>query len=62
MVRIIDTVSSVFGILDGSSTLSGGNLEFAIKINGISTENELQDSFLAKTIAAAITRTNDGCC
>ena len=44
---MIDTVSGVFGILDGSSTLSGGNLEFEIKINGISTENELQDTFLA---------------
>lgn len=66
---MIDTVSSVFGILDGSSTLSGGNLEFEIKINGISTENELQDTFLGvvlynlsrKTIAAAITTNNDGC-
>mgnify|MGYP006876766452 CR=1 FL=1 len=43
---IIDTISSVFGILDGSSTLSGGNLDFEVKINGISTENELQDTFL----------------
>lgn len=43
---IIDTISSVFGILDGSSTLSGGNFEFDIKINGVDTENELQDTFL----------------
>ena len=43
---MIDTVSHVFGILDGSSTLSGGNLEIEIKINGKSTENELQDTFL----------------
>lgn len=43
---IIDTISSVFGIFDGSSTLSGGNFEFEVKINGVDTENELQDSFL----------------
>lgn len=43
---MIDTISSVFGILDGSSTLSGGNFEFEVKINGISTEDELQDTFL----------------
>lgn len=43
---IIDTVSSLFGVLDGTSTLSGGEFEFEVKINGISTEDELQDSFL----------------
>lgn len=43
---IIDTISGVFGILDGSSALSGGNFEFDIKINGVNTENELQDTFL----------------
>ncbi|MCM1162535.1 MAG: hypothetical protein NC412_15125 [Roseburia sp.] len=43
---MIDTISSVFGILDGSSTLSGGNMEFDVKINGISTEDEMQDIFL----------------
>ena len=43
---IIDTISSVFGIFDGSSTLSGGDFEFDIKINGVNTENELQDTFL----------------
>ena len=43
---MIDTISSLFGILDGSSTLSGGNMEFDIKINGMSTEDELQDTFL----------------
>ena len=43
---IIDTISSVMGIFDGSSTLSGGALEFDIKINGIDTANELQDAFL----------------
>ncbi|MBO5097880.1 MAG: hypothetical protein J6B96_06170 [Agathobacter sp.] len=43
---MIDTISSVFGVLDGSSTLHGGDFEFDIKINGVSTEDELQDAFL----------------
>lgn len=43
---MIDTISSVFGVLDGSSTLSGGDFEFEVRINGISTEDELQDTFL----------------
>lgn len=43
---IIDTISSVFGVLDGSSTLSGGEFEFEVKINGICTEEGLQDAFL----------------
>lgn len=43
---MIDTISSIFGVFDGSSTLSGGAFEFDIKINGVSTEDELQDSFL----------------
>lgn len=44
---MIDTISSIFGVLDGSGTLSGGDFEFDIKINGVSTEGELQDTFLA---------------
>ena len=43
---MIDTISSLFGVLDGASTLSGGNMEFDIKINGIRTEDEMQDTFL----------------
>ncbi len=43
---MIDTVSSVLGILDGSSTLPTDNFDFEVKINGISTKNELQDTFL----------------
>lgn len=43
---MIDTISSVFGILDGSSTLSEETFEFDVMINGVSTENELQDTFL----------------
>lgn len=36
----------VFGVLDGASTLSCGDFEFEVRINGISTEYELQDTFL----------------
>ena len=43
---MIDTISSVFGILDGSSTLAEETFEFDVMINGISTENEIQDTFL----------------
>lgn len=44
---MIDTVSSIFGVFDGSSTLSGDDkFEIDIKINGVNTENELQDNFL----------------
>lgn len=43
---MIDTISSIFGILDGSSTLSEDTFEFDVKINECSTENELQDTFL----------------
>ena len=43
---IIDTLSSVLGVLDGSSSLDGINFEFDVKINGVSTEDELQDVFL----------------
>ncbi|MCM1499073.1 MAG: hypothetical protein NC124_11475 [Clostridium sp.] len=43
---MIDTISSVFGILDGSSTLGDGSFEFDVKINGVDTEDELQDTFL----------------
>lgn len=43
---IIDTISGVFGVLDGASTLSGGEFDFEVKINGMCTEEELQDTFL----------------
>lgn len=45
---IIDTISSIFGIMDGSSILSGGNeVDVSIEINGIDTNHDLQDHFLA---------------
>lgn len=43
---MIDTISGVFGVLDGASTLIGGEFECEVKINGVITENELQDFFL----------------
>lgn len=44
---IIDTVSHIFGVLDGSSTLSEGDFDINVEINDINTEGELQDTFLA---------------
>ena len=44
---IIDTTSSIFGILDGSSSIAGGGtLETDIKIDNLDTEQNLQDYFL----------------
>lgn len=43
---MIDTISGVFGVLDGSSTLKDGEFECEVKINGVITKNELQDFFL----------------
>ena len=43
---MVDTISSIFGILDGSSTISEEVFDFDVTINGVSTENELQDTFL----------------
>ena len=44
---MIDTVSGVFGVLDGVVTLSDCDFKCKVEINGIDTENELQDTFLA---------------
>ena len=44
---MIDTISSIFGVLDGSSSLQEESFECNVSINGASTENELQDTFLA---------------
>lgn len=45
---IIDTTASVFGLLEGSSSLpEGGTFETEIKIDGIDTEHLLQDYFLS---------------
>ncbi len=44
-VIMIDTVSHVLGIIDGSSSLNGGNMEINVSIEGKSTEDDLQDEF-----------------
>ena len=44
---IIDTISNVLGIIDGSSTLNDCDLEPKLLLDNKDTENELQDTFLA---------------
>jgi len=43
---IIDTISHVFGIIDGPCTFSVPNTEFKLYINGVDSDMEMQDSFL----------------
>ena len=43
---MIDTVSHMLGIIDGSSTLNDSELEPKLLLDSQDTENELQDSFL----------------
>ncbi len=43
---MIDTISSMLGIIDGSSTLSGCKAEPKLYLDNIDTDNELQDLFL----------------
>lgn len=43
---IIDTISTVFGVFDGSCSLNSGEYIIHVNINGEDTENELQDCFL----------------
>lgn len=43
---MIDTISNIFEISDGSSTLNGYNIETKLLLNGKDTEGELQDAFL----------------
>lgn len=45
---IIDTTASIFGLLDGSSSLpGGGTFETKITVDGVDTKNLLQDYFLS---------------
>ncbi|MCL2137596.1 MAG: hypothetical protein FWH40_08820 [Coriobacteriia bacterium] len=44
---IIDTISNVFGTLDGICYLSEDDWEFNLTINGQNTDDDLQDTFLA---------------
>ncbi|WP_425449869.1 hypothetical protein [Dethiothermospora halolimnae] len=43
---MIDTISSMLGIIDGSSTLNGCDTEPKLYLDNIDTDNELQDLFL----------------
>ena len=43
---MIDTISNMLGVIDGSSTLKDCSLEPKLLLDSIDTEGELQDSFL----------------
>lgn len=45
-ITMIDTISLIFGVIDGSSTLNGGSMDIKMYINGEDTDEELQDTFL----------------
>lgn len=44
---MIDTISGVFGVLDGSSNLDGDTYDCNVIIDGVDMENDLQDYFLS---------------
>ena len=43
---IVDTISNVFGVLDGACSLDDSEWDIRIDINGKDTNSELQDKFL----------------
>lgn len=43
---MIDTISNVFGIIDGSSTLKNCTIQPKLFLDSVDTEGELQDYFL----------------
>ena len=43
---MIDTISNMLGVIDGSSTLKDCSIEPKLLLDSIDTEGELQDSFL----------------
>lgn len=43
---MIDTISNMLGVIDGSSTLNNCSLEPKLLLDSIDTEGELQDLFL----------------
>jgi hypothetical protein len=43
---MIDTISNVLGIIDGTSTLNGCDIEPKLLLNNNDTDGELQDLFL----------------
>ena len=44
---MVDTISNVFGVLDGVSTLNGQEVNFELLVNGKNIVGNLQDQFLA---------------
>lgn len=44
---IIDSISGVFGVLDGSSNLGGTTYECDVMVDGVDMEHDLQDYFLS---------------
>lgn len=44
---MVDTISNMLGIIDGSSTLKDCSVELKLLMDGNDAEGELQDSFLA---------------
>ncbi len=45
-VVMVDTVSHVFGLIDGSSGLIDSDIEATLLLDDVDTEGELQDSFI----------------
>ncbi len=43
---IIDTISNVFGVIDGICGIDDNDWNFKMSVNGQDTNGELQDSFL----------------
>lgn len=45
-VVMVDTVSHVFGAIDGTSPLTNSEIEATVLLDGTDTEMELQDAFI----------------
>ncbi|MCC5892758.1 transposase [Exiguobacterium sp.] len=45
-VVMVDTVSHVFGAIDGTSPLTDSDIEATVLLDGTDTEMELQDAFI----------------
>ena len=45
-VVMVDTVSHVFGVIDGSSSLIDSDIEATLLLDDVDSEGELQDSFI----------------
>jgi len=43
---IVDTISNVLGVMDGVCAIDDKEWSFKVNINGVSTDNSLQDDFL----------------